>query len=448
MLQIFYKKFTRTQMIIIGFLIIIFTGTLLLMLPVSNRSGEVLPFLDALFTATSATCVTGLVVRDTCLNFTLFGQLVILAMIQIGGLGFMTVGVFFSIILRRKIGLRTRGMLQESVNTLQIGGIVRLTKKIIKGTILFEGLGALALSVRFIGDFGVIKGIYYSVFHSISAFCNAGFDLMGINEEYASLTSYYSDPVVNLTIMILITVGGIGFLVWDDVSENKLRLKNYKLHSKIVIIASFFLIFGGSILFYIFERNNLFGDMSFKERVLSSMFSSVTARTAGFNTVDTAGLTDSSKMLTIVLMFIGGSPGSTAGGIKTTTLVVLLVYLRANIKKINGCNIFHRRLGEETIKKASAVLCTNLILSICAIIFICAAEVKLNLTDVMFEVFSAIGTVGMSAGITRQLNEPAQLAIIFLMYSGRIGSLSFALSMGGNKKTIPVMQPVEEITIG
>lgn len=447
MITLFTKKFTQTQMIVIGFLIIILTGTFLLMLPIAIRGPGGASFLDALFTVTSATCVTGLVVRDTYQYWTVFGQIVIMLLIQIGGLGFMTIGVFFSIILRRKIGLRTRGILQESVNTLQIGGIVRLAKKIIWGTVFFEGIGAILLSIRFSQKFGIMKGIYYGIFHSISAFCNAGFDLMGNKTEYISFIEYADDWVINITIMSLIIIGGIGFLVWDDISINKLKIKNYKLHSKIVLITTVILITGGALLFYLFERNYLMVDMSTSKIILSSLFSSVTARTAGFNTIDTGLLQNNSKLLTMILMFIGGSPGSTAGGIKTTTIVVLFIYVRANIKKTYGSNIFGRRLDDETIKKASVVLCTNLFLALTATMIIATSQ-QLPLTDILFEVFSAIGTVGMSTGITRDLNMLSRIIIIFLMFCGRVGSLSFALSIGSNKKTVPVTQPVEQITIG
>lgn len=447
MLKLLYKKLTQTQMIAVGFFAIIMTGAILLTLPIASKDGQMTNFLDAFFTATSASCVTGLIVNNTVEQWSLFGQLVILAMIQLGGLGFMTVGVFFSIILRRKIGLRTRGILQESVNTMQIGGIVRLAKKIIIGTIIIEGLGAIILSIRFVKDFGVLRGTFYGIFHSISAFCNAGFDLMGKEIPYASFTGYYDDWIINLTIMSLIVIGGIGFLVWDDIWTYKFKIRKYKLHTKIVLSATLVLIFGGAVLFYIFESGHIIDDMSVQGKILSSLFSSVTARTAGFNTVDTAALQDSSKLLTIVLMFIGGSPGSTAGGIKTTTLVVMIFYLKENIRQNQSCNIFGRRLSDDVVKKASAVLCTNLFLSISAVIFILAAQ-PLPLTDVMFEVFSAMGTVGMSTGITRELTTASKIVIIFLMYCGRIGSLSFALSLRGHKKTPPVVQPTEQITIG
>lgn len=446
-MNVLYKKLTQTQMIAIGYVLVILTGTLLLMLPVSSKSGEVTGFVDALFTATSASCVTGLVIADTFRHWTVFGQWVILGLIQIGGLGFMTIGVFFAILLRRKIGLRTRGVLQESVNSLQIGGIVRLAKKIMKGTVIFEGIGAAVLAICFIPEMGVKKGIYYGIFHSVSAFCNAGFDLMGKNEAYTSFTGYYEDVTVNLVIMSLIVIGGIGFFVWNDISVNKFKVKSYSLHTKIVLITTAVLVFGGAALFYMFEYSRLFAGMSGGGKVLSSLFSSVTARTAGFNTVDTAALQDSSKMLTMILMFIGGSPGSTAGGIKTTTFIVLLVYVRANLKNEKYCNIFNRRLDDGAIRKASTVLCTNLFLAVTATLIIASLD-AVGLPDILFEVLSAIGTVGMSTGITRELGMASKMVLIFLMYCGRIGSLTFALSFRGHKQQAPVAQPVEKITIG
>lgn len=446
-MSVLYKKLTQTQMIAVGYVLVILTGTFLLMLPVSSKSGEMTGFVDALFTAASASCVTGLVIADTFRHWTLFGQWVILGLIQIGGLGFMTIGVFFAIMLRRKIGLKTRGILQESVNSLQIGGIVRLAKKIMKGTILFEGIGAVILAVRFIPEMGFLKGVYYGIFHSVSAFCNAGFDLMGQSEAYTSFTGYYDDRAVNLTIMALIIIGGIGFFVWSDISTNRTKVKNYSLHTKIVLITTAVLVFGGAALFFVFENTRLFAGMSGSGKILSSLFSSVTARTAGFNTVDTAALQDSSKMLTMILMFIGGSPGSTAGGIKTTTFVVLLVYVRANLKNEKYCNIFSRRLDDGAIRKASTVLCTNLFLAVAATLIISSVEAA-GLLDILFEVISAIGTVGMSTGITRDMGQISKLVLIFLMYCGRIGSLTFALSFRGHKQQSPVSQPVEKITIG
>lgn len=438
---------SQTQFIAYGFLGIILTGTILLKLPFASKSGISPDWISCLFTATSASCVTGLVVADTWTQWSLFGQIVIITMIQIGGLGFITIGVFVSIILRRKIGLKTRGLMQESISTLQIGGMVKLAKKIIIGTACFEGVGAVLLASRFIPEYGFMRGTFYGIFHSISAFCNAGFDLMGHQAQYTSFVNYYDDWIINLVLMLLIIIGGIGFIVWDDVSQYGLHYKKYKLHTKIVLITTFVLVFGSAFLFYLFERNNLLVGMNTSGKILTSLFSSVTARTAGFNTVDTAALSDGSKLLTIILMFIGGSPGSTAGGVKTTTIVVLILYVVSNIKRTYGVNVFGRRLEDDSIKRASSIFTINLFLALMAALVIMMIQ-PLAMTDVLFETFSAIGTVGMTTGITRSLLPASQMIIILLMYCGRIGSLSFALSFTQRKKIAHVQQPVERITVG
>lgn len=438
---------TQTQFIAYGFLGIILIGSLLLMLPISSKTGETSSFLNCLFTATSASCVTGLVAYDTWSHWSLFGQLVILAMIQIGGLGFVTIGVFLSIVLRRKIGLKERGLMQESVNTLEIGGVVRLAQKIIVGTAIFEGTGAVLLAIRFIPQFGLIRGIYYGIFHSVSAFCNAGFDLMGCQGPYSSLVNYYNDWLVNLVVMSLIVIGGIGFIVWEDLNRHGLHFHRYMLHTKIVLLTTFVLLFGSAWLFYQFEKNHLLVGMDTSGKILTSLFSSVTARTAGFNTVDTGALTDASKMLTVILMFIGGSPGSTAGGVKTTTIIVMYLHLWSSIQRTYGVNAFGRRLEDDVLKRASAIFMVNLTLALGASLFIMATQ-QFPVMDVLFESFSASGTVGMTTGITRDLNSWSRLVIAFLMYCGRVGSLSFALSFTQHKKVARVQQPVGRITIG
>ncbi|MCI8948634.1 MAG: Trk family potassium uptake protein [Lachnospiraceae bacterium] len=439
---------SQTQFIAYGFFGIILIGTVILMLPVSNRSGESLGFVNCLLTATSATCVTGLVAADTWSQWTLIGQMTILLMIQIGGLGFITIGVFLSIILRRKIGLKERGLMQESVNTLQIGGVVRLAKKIVQGTLLFEGVGALLLSIRFVPELGFLKGVYYGIFHSVSAFCNGGFDLMGFREPYSSLTFYYDDWLVNLTIMSLIVAGGIGFIVWDDLSKHKFHFRKYLLHTKIVLVTTGVLILGGGVLFFLLERNHVMAKMGLGGQIWSSLFQSVTARTAGFNTTDTAALTDGSKLVTIVLMFIGGSPGSTAGGIKTTTLAVLLLSIRASVNQTDGMNVYNRRLDDSAVRQAGLILSFNLALAIAASVWIVVFQPGLLMSDVLFETFSAIGTAGMSTGITRELFPVSKLALVVLMYCGRVGSLSSALAFTQSKKKPPVRLPVERITVG
>lgn len=435
-----------TQILALGFALIILLGSLLLTLPVASRNGDT-TYLDALFTATSATCVTGLVVFDTYQHWTVFGQIIILLLIQIGGLGFLTIGVYISVLLKKKIGLKERESIHESVSTLEIAGVVRLVRFIIRGTFTFEVIGAILLAIRFIPTRGFVKGIYYGIFHSVSAFCNAGFDLMGDAEAYSSFVAYESDIIVNLTIMSLIIIGGLGFIVWDDIKRNKLSFRKYLLHTKIVLVATVFLVFGGAALFLAIENHATLEGMSLNGKILGALFSSVTARTAGFNTTDTASLTNAGKLLTMVLMFIGGSSGSTAGGVKTTTFVVALCFAYAMIKKTQGTNIFGRRLEDETLKKANAVLFINLSLAFTAAFIILFVQ-PLDFSDVLFEVFSAIGTVGMSTGVTRDLQPLSRVVIILLMYCGRLGSLSFALTFAQRKIIAPVQQPVEKIVVG
>lgn len=442
-----YHRLNQVQYIALGFFFMILAGSLILTLPIASRSGEWTPFLESMFTATSATCVTGLVVYDTFTHWNVFGQLVILLLIQIGGLGFITVGVGFSMAFRRRIGLWQRDLLKESINAMEIGGIVKLSRKIFIGTALCEGAGAILLATRFIPEFGFVKGIYYSIFHAISAFCNAGFDLMGGQQQYASFTSYAADPVINIVLMLLIVVGGLGFVVWSDVVSKRFHWKNYCLHTKMVISVTLILIFGGALLLFLFEQGGTIKGMSTGEQILTSLFGSVTARTAGFNTVDTGALQPESKLLTIVLMFIGGSPGSTAGGVKTTSIAVILIYVISNLLGENGCNVFHRRIGDEVIKKASMVFCLNLFLGLMSVTLILATS-NLRMSDVLFEVYSAISTVGMTTGITRDLNVVGRIVIIILMYCGRIGSMTFALSFVAKPEAKGLSLPEEKITIG
>ncbi len=443
----FKRRLSGVQMIALGFFLLILIGACLLMLPCSTKSGESTDFLTALFTAASASCVTGLILADTFTHWTLFGQLVLLTLIQIGGLGFITIGVFISLALHRKIGLKARGQLKESVNALQLGGIVKLSKHILKGTLLFEGIGAVILSACFVPKLGIRTGIYYGIFHSISAFCNAGFDLMGCYAPYSSLTPFAGNWIVNLTVMFLILVGGLGFIVWDNIYVHRFHFKHYSLHAKMTLSATVFLTFGGAACFFLLERNGVLSGLSLPEQLLRALFASVTPRTAGFNTVDNAAISDASKFLTTVLMFIGGCPGSTAGGVKVTTVFALLLSLRATLTRTRSCNIFGRRLDPEIIAKASTVFFLNLSLGITASLLICGIQ-GFSLADTLFEVFSAISTVGMSAGLTGRLNTASRLIIILLMYIGRVGSLSFALSFTDHRKTPHIMQPAEPINVG
>lgn len=442
------RKFSHTRLIAMGYISIIIIGTILLMLPIASKSGESAGFVTALFTAVSTSCVTGLVVVDTATNWTLFGQIVIITLIQIGGLGFMTIATMFSIFLKRKMGLRAREVMVESINTEHIGSIMNLTKKIVAGTAIFEGIGAVLLATRFIPEFGWAKGIWYSVFHSVSAFCNAGFDLMGIKEKYTSLVPFADDAVVIITISFLVIIGGIGFLVWDDVSKKKLKFKYYQLHTKIVLTVTAILLAVPTVLFLIFERDFTNEGLGIGQSILNSIFDSVTARTAGFNSTDTAALAPASKILTVFLMFIGGSPGSTAGGIKTTTLAVIAMSTFNGITHRQSQGIFGRRLEKDAIHKASSVVFTNMSLAIIGIIAILAIQPSLDIGDIIFECVSAIGTVGMTTGITRDLATASRLIIAFLMFCGRVGSVSFALALMEKKAAPPVKNPREKITIG
>ncbi len=429
-------------------MIMILIGTALLMLPISSQNGQIAPFNEAFFTATSASCVTGLIVRDTATQWTFFGQAVIITLIQIGGLGFMTVATWFSMLLKRRMGLQERELMVVSINNDNIGSIKGLTKTIVCGTAIIEGCGALLFATRFIPQFGWAKGIWYSVFHAISAFCNAGFDLMGVQAPYSSLVNYSSDITVNFTVCALITLGGLGFLVWDEIYRKKFRFRYYSLHTKLVLVVSAILTFGGAILFFIFERDFTNADSGVLESILTSLFDSVTARTAGFNTVDTAALSPASKILTVFLMFIGGSPGSTAGGMKTTTLAVIAISTFNGIRRRHSKGIFGRRLEKDAIHQASSVAFTNISLALLGIMLVCAIQPSFDIADIIFEVASAIGTVGMTTGITRDLAIASRFIIAFLMYCGRVGSVSFALALMEKKSAPPIKNPREKITIG
>lgn len=441
------RKPSQLQTIGIGFFVIIMIGSVLLFLPFSQKEGADPTYFDCLFTAVSATCVTGLVTVDTFQTWSVFGQLVILMMIQIGGLGFVTMGVCLAIVMRSRIGLRQRSLLKESINASRMGGIVRLAKMIIQGTLLIEGAGAVLLSFYFIPKKGFWKGVYYGIFHAISAFCNAGFDLMGEKEAFSSFTGDNANPYVLIVLMLLIIVGGIGFAVWSDLLECRLHFRKYALHTKIVLVGTLILIFGGGLLILFMEQDATLKGMNPGEQVVHALFASVTARTAGFNSVDVASMSEGSMLLTMFLMLIGGCPGSTAGGIKVTTIAVLLLLVKSTIFREQGCSAFNRRLPDDSVRKATTVISINVGLILTGGLIICMIQ-RLPLKDVMFEVTSAIGTVGMSTGITRELKAASRLVIMLLMYCGRIGSLSFAFALFEHKHPAVVRMPKEDIQIG
>ena len=435
------KRRTNVEIIALGFAIVILVGTFLLLLPVSSDHTD---FLDALFTATSATCVTGLVVYDTATHWTLFGQIVILLLIQIGGLGFITIGVFLATYLKKKISLRQRGLIEESVNSLKLAGGVKLVKHIIKGTFLFEGIGAIILSLVFIEDFGLLKGIYLGIFHAISAFCNAGFDILGTADNaFPSLTGYSGNILINVVIMLLIITGGIGFLTWDDIYRNKMNFKRYRMQSKIILMTTVCLIVFPAFFFFACDLKNLPAG----ERLLAAMFQSVTTRTAGFNTIDISEMSEASKAVMILLMLIGGSPGSTAGGMKTTTFTVLILNAIATFRSQENAGAFGRRLEYHVIKNAATIAMLYFTLFFCGGVAISVYE-GLPLLDCLYEAASAVGTVGLTLGVTPGLHVFSQVVLIILMYLGRVGGLTliYAVLSGRNKGNAKL--PLEKITVG
>ena len=437
------------SIIALGFLAIILIVTALLMLPVSSAAGTMTDPLTALFTATSAVCVTGLVVVDTATHWSLFGKLVLITGIQIGGLGVMTVMALVSMLLGQRIGLRQRTLLQESVASLHIGGIVRLVRRAMIGTALVEGLGAVLLAFSFVPSLGWPRGLGYSLFHSISAFCNAGFDLMGtISGPYTSLESFVSDPLVNLTVIALILVGGIGFFVWDDLIECRFRWKRMQLHTRLVLLLSALLVLVPAALFYAFERTNAMAGLDTGGRVLASLFSAVTPRTAGFDTIATAELSDASALLTLLLMLTGGNPGSTAGGAKTTTMLLVLLLATSMLRREEDVHIMGRRIDMSLMRRACAIVVIYVSLAMVSTLALCALQPELALRDVLLEVFSAVDTVGMTTGITRQLGTASRLILIALMYAGRLGSLTFAILIAHRRTPAPVQYPAGQLLIG
>ena len=441
------KGLSHAQIMAAGFILVIMSGTFLLMLPFASKTGEVTHFMDALFTSVSASCVTGLVVSDTFAHWTMFGQIVILCMIQVGGLGVITISALVYRLFGQRIGLNMRNMIQESTYAFGLGGIVKSLQRIFLRTFIIEAVGAGLLSIRFIPMLGVGKGIWYGIFHSISAFCNAGFDLMGRFDHYSSLTHVYNDPVINFTVMGLIIVGGLGFVVWDDIATYRFKVRRYSLHSKVVLIMLGALTAVGTTLFLIFEHNNLFAGMSPGQAFMSALFAAVTPRTAGFNTVDLESMTQASKLLTCLFMFIGGNSGSTAGGIKTTTIVVMGAYILSNLTRAPGVHIMKRRIGDENIKMASMVFGLNISLIIVALLIISGCQ-QLPMDNLLLEVFSAMGTVGLSSGLTRALVPASRIVIMLLMFAGRVGTVTFAVSFRGNRRTAYINYPEEKINVG
>ncbi|MDO4733283.1 MAG: potassium transporter TrkG [Bacillota bacterium] len=439
----FKKHLSSSQIIIIAFAALILLGALLLTFPWATQDRQGAPFVDALFTATSAVCVTGLVVQDTATYWSGFGQLVILALIQIGGMGVVTLAVAITRLSGKKISLKQRSTMQESISAHKVGGIVRLTGFIIKMVIIFELLGALLMAPVFCKEVGFIKGIWYAVFHSVSAFCNAGFDLMGLKTPYSSLTHFVHHPVINITIMSLIVIGGIGFITWDDIKTNKCRFRRYRMQSKVILATTALLIFLPAVYFFFFE----FADIQTKERIWSSLFQSVTTRTAGFNTVDLTQLSEISLALMIILMLVGGSPGSTAGGMKTTTLAVMLSTALSVFRKKEHTHFFGRRVSGDTVRDAATIFMMYLTLFLLGGGIISQVE-EIPLSTCLYETASAIGTVGLSLGITPQLGTVSQVVLILLMYIGRVGGLTLIFSALSGYQGNTARLPQEKLTVG
>lgn len=437
------KRLSSSQIIILGFAAVILMGSLLLMLPIATQDGQGAVFTDALFTATSAVCVTGLIVQDTATYWSTFGQAVIIILIQIGGMGVITVAVAISSISGKKISLKQRSTMQEAISAPKVGGIVRLTGFIIKMTVIFELLGAVIMAPAFCKEFGILKGIWYAVFHSISAFCNAGFDLMGVKTPYSSLTYFVDCPSINFAIMALIVIGGIGFTTWDDIKTHKQHIRKYRMQSKVIFLTTGLLILIPALYFFFFE----FADTPLRERIWSSLFQSVTPRTAGFNTVDLTLISEVGLAIMIILMLVGGSPGSTAGGMKTTTLAVMLSTAAAVFRRKEHTHFFGRRIGNDTVRNAATILMMYLTLFLMGGFIISRVE-GLPLLTCLYETASAVGTVGLTLGITSKLGLVSQMILILLMYIGRVGGLTLIFSALSSNQGNTARLPQEKLTVG
>ena len=437
------KQFSSARIILFGFIIMIFIGASILSLPISSRSREFTPFIDALFTATSASCVTGLIVYDTATHWSVFGKIIIIAMIQCGGLGVVTMLTVFTQVTGKKIGLRDRATLQSALSAPQIGGIIRLTSFIFKATIIIEMIGALLMFPSFMKDFGVTKGIYYSIFHSISAFCNAGFDLMGDVSKFSSLTKYQSDVMINISIMLLILIGGLGFLIWKDMINYKFDMKRYSTQTKMVLVMSVVLVIFPSVLFFFTE----FSSLEIKTRILSSVFQAVTPRTAGFNTIDYTKFSDNGIAMTIILMLIGGGSGSTAGGIKMSTVFILVATMCSVLKQDKEVAVFKKRIEPDIIKNAVAVFVLDIVLFVAGSMIISGIE-GFSLKETMFECASAVATVGLTLGITPHLGIISKILLICMMYIGRVGGITLIFAAVNPKNNGNARYPKEQVAVG
>lgn len=443
-----HRHLTTSQIIILGFLMGIMVGTLLLMLPFATVSGKCATLEEASFTAVSAICVTGLVLQDTASFWSPFGQAVILVLIQVGGMGVMTVAVSIAMLSGRKIGLMQRSTLQEAISATQVGGIVRLTGFILKLVLIVEGVGALCLAPVFCVRLGGFRGLWYALFHSISAFCNAGFDLMGTEAPFSSLTGFMGNPFVVLPVMLLIISGGIGFLTWEDMYQHRFHLKKYRMQSKVILVVTGLLILLPACFFYFHEfRLAPWNWMTNGERLLASLFQSVTPRTAGFNTVDLTKLSEPGQFVLILLMLVGGSPGSTAGGFKTTTLAVLTLTAIAVFRRREAPGCFGRRISTDAVRNASSIVFLYALLFLTGGLLISCMD-HVPLLAALFEAASAVGTVGLTLGITSDLCLASHLILMLLMFWGRVGGLTLIFAVVSGQGVVKCRLPQEKIMIG
>ncbi len=436
-------QLNAVQTLALGFAALILLGGVLLALPLSSRDGNALPFLGALFTSASASCVTGLVLYDTWTQFTLFGQAVILLLIQVGGMGFMTVSVLVAILLHRRIGLRQRSILMDSVGALQMGGIVRLTRRAIRVTLTCEGTGAALLALWFCPRYGLGRGLWMSLFHAVSSFCNAGFDLLGTG---TSLTSIAGEPLPNIVLMALVICGGLGFLVWDDLLIHGRHVRRWRLHSKIVVFSTTLLFVGGAMAFYFIERDYAFAGAGPGKRALMAAFQSITCRTAGFNTAPLTALSQSGTLLTMSLMFIGAGSGSTGGGAKVNTIAVLFLSAAAQVRRKEDVNVFRRRLDTATIQRAYSSVSVFFMACLAGTMVMCLQGISLD--SALFEAISAVGTVGLTRGVTPYLPELSKLTVLLMMFAGRVGSMSVAMAVTRDKPQPKLRNIPEKILIG
>lgn len=436
------------KLLAIGFAVMISVGGLVLSLPVCSADGKAAPFMDSLFTSVSASCVTGLSLHDTYSQWSFFGQLVILLLIQTGGLGFMGLSMAFALLAGSRLTIFQRFTLMESMGSLSIGTVTKVLRCMFFCTLFFETLGTALLSLRFIPLLGLRQGLWFSLFHAVSAYCNAGFDLMGVFRPGSSLSLFAGDWLMILTVSLLILAGGTGFLVLSDILDHKTKFRKYTLHSKIVIVFTAALTLTGSVFFYFLEKDASLSGMTLPEKWLNALFLSVTPRTAGFASIDYAQLTAPGKLLTMIFMFIGAGPGSTGGGIKVTSFAVILLCVKAYALGKDSLSIFRRRLPAETMERAFSNISFYLMAVLACLFVLLSAEPGLTPEDCIFESLSAMGTVGLSTGITGSLRKPSLIGLMILMYLGRLGSMAVVTAVTRRRMPSKAVYPKENILIG